>query len=478
MPRVFLSYSRHDAQVVDAIAERLRQEGITVWFYKNVITIDAQDWLSEIEKAIRQADFVLSFISQASLTSAWVEAEYRAAFKHQQHVSGSRLIPVLLEKTELPDFLVDTQFVDFTESHSQGMRTLLRMLRLPSGPKLIETIDVSEFARLVAIEVAKLLGLESGAIPKRLLTKDQIGAGYMQRRVTFDLLGKNRLDWATDNFECWFGVSMVDTRFVGQPREHSETDFHRMKVGITWELRVNWKLDSDSAEMDVVKVLFERAREHVIEGLQKGLPLENEILLTTQNSPDYCPYDLSLIANPPTSASFVVNLSSQSLPQQVREVELFVEDIDSFCEAGNVQPQEVKALLPLDLSEDEIQAFFEEIVGENFHQEDWGGELNDLVTSQLKVSGKRIRAAFLLKGSGTRGKLTIAKCGKNGDQIVRLVEAPVDLYVIQHIGEIDQRVIYDLRGKVQLKVSEGQKCQMCVLDGTDTARILRAYGKI
>jgi hypothetical protein len=174
----------------------------------------------------------------------------------------------------------------------------------------------------------------------------------------------------------------------------------------------------------------------------------------------------------------LLGLDSQSLPEHVQEFELHVEDIDSFYEARNVKPQEVKALLPLDLLEDEIQTFFEEIIGENFHQEDWGGELNDLVTSQVKVGGKRIRAAFLLKGRGTRGKLTIAKCGKNGDQIVRLLDAPVDLYVIQHVGEIDQHVIYDLRAKVELKVRDGRKCQMCILDGTETARILTAYGKI
>ena len=101
-----------------------------------------------------------------------------------------------------------------------------------------------------------------------------------------------------------------------------------------------------------------------------------------------------------------------------------------------------------------------------------------MVTSHIKVGGERLRAAFLLKGSGTQGKLTIAKCGKNGDQIVRLVEATVDLYVIQHVGEIDQRVIYDLRSKVQLKNSKGEKCLMCIIDGTETARILKAYGKL
>ncbi|MBD3309535.1 hypothetical protein GF348_24360 [candidate division KSB3 bacterium] len=310
------------------------------------------------------------------------------------------------------------------------------------------------------------------------VTRGQIEVRCMQKRVTFSLLGKNRMPWATSSFECWFGVSIVDTRFLRQPRERSETDLHKMKVGITWELRINWEFDIASAEKDIVKVLFERSKESVIESLKKGLPLEDELVLTTQNSPDHCPYDISRIADPATPVSFIVNLESQNSPKQVQEIELFVEDIDSFCEARDVQPHEVQDLLPLSLSEDEIQVFFEEIIGENFHQEDWGGEMNDLVSSQVRIGGKRVRAAFLLKGSGTRGKLTIAKCGKNGDQIVRLVEAPVDLYVIQHIGEIDQRVIYDLKSKVRLKTSEGQECQMCVLDGTETARILRAYEKI
>jgi hypothetical protein len=173
----------------------------------------------------------------------------------------------------------------------------------------------------------------------------------------------------------------------------------------------------------------------------------------------------------------------QQLPEWLSEkeemrLEIFVEEIDSFEEAKSVTPQQVKSLVPLDLLEDQIQTFLEEIIGENFHQRDWGGEMNDLVTSHVKVGGNRVRAAFILKGRGTPGKLTIADCGDNGTQIVRLVEAPVELYVIQHVDEIDQRVIYDLRGKVELKLSKGEKCQYCIIDGTDTARILRAYGKI
>jgi hypothetical protein len=230
--------------------------------------------------------------------------------------------------------------------------------------------------------------------------------------------------------------------------------------------------------MDVVKVLFERCREHVAERLAQSLSLEHELLLTMENSPDHCPYDIARIADPANPVPFAVGVESQGNAPPSQRVELFVDDIDTFGEARNIKPQEVKDLLPLALSEDEVQTMFEEIIGENFHQEDWGGEINDLVTSHVTVGGKRLRAAFLLKGSGTKGRLTIAKCGKNGDQISRLTEAPADLYVIQHVGEIDQRVMYDLRDKVLLRVFKGESCQMCILDGTETARILKAYQRL
>jgi len=50
--------------------------------------------------------------------------------------------------------------------------------------------------------------------------------------------------------------------------------------------------------------------------------------------------------------------------------------------------------------------------------------------------------------------------------------------VVQHVDGIDERVITKLRGKIALMNSQGKKCRMCIVDGTDTARILLAYGKI
>lgn len=167
MSFVFLSYARSDAQIVDKIANDLQKEGFDLWFDRRNL-IAGQNWQTQIEKAITEAAFIIVFISKNSLQSKWVQEEYRVAFERQQRAGGTRLIPVLLEKVELPNFLSVIQYVDFTESYSQGMRNLVRALKTPSGPKPKDVIPASNLAKEVAIEIAKILGLESRAILKKL----------------------------------------------------------------------------------------------------------------------------------------------------------------------------------------------------------------------------------------------------------------------------------------------------------------------
>ncbi len=158
--------------------------------------------------------------------------------------------------------------------------------------------------------------------------------------------------------------------------------------------------------------------------------------------------------------------------------ELFVEDIDSFAKARDINPRQVKQFVPLKLSEDQIRTFLREIIGETTLREKSDAAAPEIFTAHIKVGVERLRTAFLLKGKKTKGKLTITKCGKNAEQIAGLTEVPADLYVIQHVDGIDERVIRDLKGKIESINAQGNNCRMCVIDGTDTARILFAYGKI
>ncbi|MGA2972610.1 MAG: hypothetical protein ABSE39_08325 [Candidatus Bathyarchaeia archaeon] len=154
-----------------------------------------------------------------------------------------------------------------------------------------------------------------------------------------------------------------------------------------------------------------------------------------------------------------------------------VEEIESFEKARSVDRDKVRRLLPIELEEEKIKQSLAAIVGEEFIQKDWGGEKSDLFTSRLRLRGRRCLAAFMLKGRGTPRKLTIADCGKNGDQILRLVEEPADLFIVQHIREIDSSVVDLLERLVAEKSMGRKKLFYCVIDGVDTARILLAYKK-
>jgi hypothetical protein len=167
------------------------------------------------------------------------------------------------------------------------------------------------------------------------------------------------------------------------------------------------------------------------------------------------------------------------IPLQPR---LYVEDIDSFRKVRDINPAAVEDVLKggyLDQSEDSIQMALEQILNVPMHKKDWGGEVNDLYTANLILNGARTETAFLLKGNGLRRKMMeISDCGANGDQLVRLFRSPAKLFVVQFVGNVGENVIADLEMKVQAFRSQRRDACYCVMDGQDTARLLRAYGKI
>lgn len=164
------------------------------------------------------------------------------------------------------------------------------------------------------------------------------------------------------------------------------------------------------------------------------------------------------------------------------DVRLYVEDIDSFRKVRDVNPATVMDILTdgyLNRSEDSVQTALERILSVPFHKKDWGGEQNDLYTANLLINGTRHETAFLLKGNGLRSKtMEIRHCGVNGDQILRLCNSPAKLFVVQFVGRISEAIVSDIDGKVRHARSQGKDVWYCIMDGQDTARVLRAYGEL
>jgi hypothetical protein len=105
-------------------------------------------------------------------------------------------------------------------------------------------------------------------------------------------------------------------------------------------------------------------------------------------------------------------------------------------------------------------------------------ETDDLFSSRIWIRGKRMAVAFGLKGKGTKGKLTPKKMGKHGDQIQRLFRSPADVFIVQYWNEVDSSIYELMKPLAHYKsFAEGRPIYYGVIDGADSQRLIKAYGK-
>ena len=195
---------------------------------------------------------------------------------------------------------------------------------------------------------------------------------------------------------------------------------------------------------------------------------------------------------------FVFGYVTDSNSDTIRAVPYVIGDIvqhDSFLQAPFVtglelQPEQIEQFGGMDLSwmpnktqlaklkntpERVVKELIGRLLGEAEVPRDWGGEECDLFSANLKVNGLRRTGAFLLKGPAAFHPMTMADCGKNGDQIYRLFNIPAHIYVIQHCHYIGAAVRKTVEA-FALARNFTSSCHYMIFDGVSTARLLRAHG--
>lgn len=133
--KVFISYSRHDEDLVKPLARLLGVEGVSVFL--DVDRIEPGDfWRREIEAAVQHSSvFILCWCCE-SQRSQFVAYEIGIALRNPKR----RLVPVLFCSIPLPASLSDRQWVDLSgnvkhlcshggSSRRRGIRGMLRRLR-------------------------------------------------------------------------------------------------------------------------------------------------------------------------------------------------------------------------------------------------------------------------------------------------------------------------------------------------------------
>jgi hypothetical protein len=104
--QIFVSYSRHDADIVSPFCELLRVTGVPVFRDRDSIQAGKR-WKVVITDSLQDADCVLVFWSTNSAKSPAVKDEYDAAIRMDKDIA-----PVLLDDTPLVEGLRHFQWID------------------------------------------------------------------------------------------------------------------------------------------------------------------------------------------------------------------------------------------------------------------------------------------------------------------------------------------------------------------------------
>jgi hypothetical protein len=126
---VFVSYSHKDRRFVRKLNRDLEQLGVTVWLDEKALRA-GDSLLRTIRDGIDKSDHFIVILSEASVSSEWVQREIDVASAIEIRTGKKKVIPVLRHTVALPVMLEGKFYADFRDNYQQGLAALRRGLRV------------------------------------------------------------------------------------------------------------------------------------------------------------------------------------------------------------------------------------------------------------------------------------------------------------------------------------------------------------
>jgi TIR domain. len=127
---VFISHSSKDKAVVRELAERLKADGLRVWFDDWVIQPGDMIGL-KIEQGLEQSRTLVLVMSANAFASEWVTLERHTAMFRDPTNQERRFIPLLIDNTQIKDTLKQFAYVDWRHRSDEQYAKLLAACRPP-----------------------------------------------------------------------------------------------------------------------------------------------------------------------------------------------------------------------------------------------------------------------------------------------------------------------------------------------------------
>lgn len=126
--KIFISYSSLDRIYANTLYVDLAELGHDPWIDTWDIKV-GQSIPEKIQKALSVADYIIVLLSPNLVESKWVQAEWQTMYWNEIENNKVKVIPVLLNDCEIPEFLKVKKYADFREDYSKGFDLLVQAFK-------------------------------------------------------------------------------------------------------------------------------------------------------------------------------------------------------------------------------------------------------------------------------------------------------------------------------------------------------------
>lgn len=126
---IFLCHSTVDKAFARRLARDLDRQGVRFWLDEAEIKI-GDSLIERLQTAIGEVDYLVAILSPDAVASPWVQRELGIATTQRIKGHGIPILPLMYRRCNLPDFLIDKRYGDFTqeEKYQVAFEELLRTI--------------------------------------------------------------------------------------------------------------------------------------------------------------------------------------------------------------------------------------------------------------------------------------------------------------------------------------------------------------
>jgi hypothetical protein len=125
MVNIFFSYSSKDNQLVDEITRKLTDPNINI--FMDQFNLQAGDnWKIVLSDHLKNADILISVLTENSVNSSWFSSEMSAAFGYFKESGKPRVLPIYFDNVPLPE---EINHIQVLTASRDNIEVLVRKLR-------------------------------------------------------------------------------------------------------------------------------------------------------------------------------------------------------------------------------------------------------------------------------------------------------------------------------------------------------------